>query len=53
MQQKRAIWKIYLEMFGLEKKGWKAVDSYFIFKYKVEGDKLLVWVMDGAGQPHE
>ena len=47
--------KTYLNVTGgkeeqiklIEEKGWKAVDSYFIFKYKVEGDKLLVWVMDG------
>jgi hypothetical protein len=31
----------------IEEKGWKAVDSYLIFKYQVDGDKLLVWVMDG------
>jgi len=31
----------------IEEKGWKAVDAYFIFKYKVEGNELLVWVIDG------
>ena len=31
----------------MEEKGWKAVDSYLIFKYQVDGEKLLVWGMDG------
>jgi len=31
---------------ALEEKGWKAVDSYFICKYQVDGDKLLIWFMD-------
>jgi hypothetical protein len=31
----------------IEEKGWKGVESYFIFKYQIDGDKLLVWVMDG------
>ena len=32
----------------LEEKGWKpeVVDSYYILKYQVDGDKLLVWTMD-------
>ena len=32
----------------LEEKGWKpeVVGSYFIFRYQVDGDKLLVWMMD-------
>ena len=30
----------------LKEKGWKAVDSYWILKYQVDGDKLLVWGMD-------
>ncbi len=32
----------------LEEKGWKpeVVDSYFIWKYQVDGDKLLIWMMD-------
>jgi hypothetical protein len=32
----------------LEEKGWKAesLDSYFILKYKVDGNKVLVWLMD-------
>jgi hypothetical protein len=35
------------EVKRIEDKGWKAADSYLIFKYRVEGNKLLVWVMDG------
>ena len=31
----------------LEEKGWKAVDSYLILKYRVDGDKMVVWGMDG------
>ncbi len=31
----------------IAEKGWKGVESYLIFKYQVDGDKLTVWVMDG------
>lgn len=45
----------YLNMTGgnqqqiklLEETGWKSVESYTLLKYKVEGDTLLVWPMDG------
>jgi hypothetical protein len=30
----------------VEEKGWKAVDSYMILKYQVDGDQLSVWAMD-------
>ena len=31
-----------------EERGWRteAVDSYYILKYQVDGDRLLVWEMD-------
>lgn len=31
----------------MEEKSWQAIDSYSIFKYKLDGDTLLVWFMDG------
>ena len=45
----------YLNMTGdnqqqIEKKGWKSVDSYILLKYKVEGDKLVIWRMDEAAK---
>ncbi len=43
--------KTYLNMTDgdqqqIQKKGWKSVKSYFLLKYKVEGDKLVVWRME-------
>jgi hypothetical protein len=31
---------------ALKEKGWKGVEGYFLMKYTVEGDTLLVWKMD-------
>jgi hypothetical protein len=47
--------KTYLNMTDgdqeqIEKKGWKSVKSYFLLKYKVEGDKLVVWRMDAEAK---
>lgn len=47
--------KTYLNITGgkkeslqaIHEKGWKAADAYFIFKYRVDGDKLSLWIMDG------
>ncbi len=30
----------------LKKKGWNAIDGYLLFRYKVEGDTLVLWKMD-------
>ena len=36
----------------LDEKGWKAVevDSYTLYKYKFDGDKILVYGMDGEAK---
>jgi hypothetical protein len=30
----------------LKNKGWKSIEGYVLFKYKIEGDRLLLWKMD-------